>query len=122
MTSKLKCPVCDVLLTACGDLLSCQNDHCGWVGNAALWQALIQSHQQLKMLEPIVASLQGRADINAEVARDSNELVVQWYEKYEQSQKDLEIARKALEEIAYGTLAYPEVMARETLELIGHKE
>lgn len=39
-----------------------------------------------------------------------------------QAKQDLEKARKALEEIAYGTLAYPEVMARETLELIEHKE
>lgn len=47
MTSKLKCPVCNVPLTECGDLLSCPNDHCGWVGNAALWQALIQEKQDL---------------------------------------------------------------------------
>jgi hypothetical protein len=47
MTSKLKCPVCDVPLTECGDLLSCPNDHCGWVGNVALWQALIQAKKQL---------------------------------------------------------------------------
>ena len=39
-----------------------------------------------------------------------------------QKLEDLKIATKALEEIAYGTLAYPEVMARETLELIEHKE
>lgn len=42
--------------------------------------------------------------------------------KWIQSLKDLQIARQALEEIAYGTLAYPEVMARETLETIEHKE
>lgn len=47
MTSKLKCPVCNVPLTACGDLLSCPNDHCAWVGNAELWHALIQAKQDL---------------------------------------------------------------------------
>lgn len=101
MTSKLKCPFCGQELIREGMnhwWCSCNIEHQGkeLYGTTALWQALIQSQQQLKMLEPIVASLQGRADINAEVARDSNELVVQWYEKYEQSQKDLEIARKAL--------------------------
>ena len=39
-----------------------------------------------------------------------------------QAKQDLEIARQALDEIANGTLAYPEVMARETLELIEHKD
>ena len=104
MTSKFKCPFCQQEL--CQDytgVMYCRNDDCeqsaDWYGSLILWQALIQSQQQLKMLEPIVASLQGRADINAEVARDSNELVVQWYEKYEQTQKDLEIARKALKDI-----------------------
>lgn len=43
-------------------------------------------------------------------------------QQLEQSQRDLQIARQALEEIAYGTLAYPEVMAREILEQIEHKE
>lgn len=49
MTSKLKCPVCDVPLTACGDLLSCPNDHCAWAGNAELWKALIQSQRDLQI-------------------------------------------------------------------------
>lgn len=124
MTSKLKCPICggDIQYNDGYSTYDCKNNPANHNASEEIWKALIQSRQQLKMLEPIVAELQGRADINAEVARDSNELVVQWYEKYEQSQKDLEIARKALEEIAYGTLAYPEVMARETLELIEHKE
>lgn len=105
MTSKLKCPFCGEEIKIAGErttIMSCFNGECcgsGLYGEEAMWQALIQSKQQLKMLEPIVASLQGRADINAEVARDSNELVVQWYEKYEQTQKDLEIARKALKDI-----------------------
>ncbi len=47
MISELKCPVCDVPLTECGDLLSCPNDHCAWVGNAELWKALIQAKQDL---------------------------------------------------------------------------
>lgn len=48
MRSKLKCPVCNVPLTECGDLLSCPNDHCGWVGNAALWKALEITHTALE--------------------------------------------------------------------------
>lgn len=111
MTSKLKCPFCQTELEDAGihsaELYFCctncymkqKEKDDNYTASPRIWQALIQSQQQLKILEPIVASLQGRADINAEVARDSNELVVQWYEKYEQSQKDLEIARKALEDI-----------------------
>lgn len=134
MTSKLKCPFCGEEIKIAGErttIMSCFNGECcgsGLYGEEAMWQALIQSKQQLKMLEPIVASLQGRADINAEVARDSNELVVQWYEKYEQTQKDLEIATKALENIvsdyevdaSNGWLA---ANAKRALETIGkHKE
>lgn len=48
MSNKMICPVCNVPLTECGDLLSCPNDHCGWVGNAALWQALEIAHTALK--------------------------------------------------------------------------
>ena len=49
MKSKSKCPVCNVPLTECGDLLSCPNDHCAWVGNAELWNALIQAKQDLEI-------------------------------------------------------------------------
>lgn len=49
MTSKMKCPVCNVPLTECGDLLSCPNDHCAWAGNAELWNALIQTKQDLEI-------------------------------------------------------------------------
>lgn len=49
MTSKLKCPVCNVPLESVGDLLQCPNDHCEWVGNAELWQALIQAKQDLEI-------------------------------------------------------------------------
>lgn len=51
MTSKLKCPVCDVPLTECGDLLFCPNDHCAWAGNAELWQAFIQSQKDLERIK-----------------------------------------------------------------------
>lgn len=47
MTIKLKCPVCNVPLTECGDLLFCPNDHCAWTGNAELWKALIHTKKQL---------------------------------------------------------------------------
>lgn len=72
---------------------------CLHIADGAFWGIMIESQRHLKLLESIVASLQGRADINAEVARDSNELVVQWYKKYESSQKDLEIARKAINQV-----------------------
>ena len=49
MTGKLKCPVCNVPLTECGDLLFCPNDHCAWTGNAELWNALIQAKQALEI-------------------------------------------------------------------------
>ena len=48
MTSKLKCPVCNVPLTECVDWLFCPNDHCAWAGNAELWKALIQSQKDLE--------------------------------------------------------------------------
>jgi hypothetical protein len=94
MTSKLKCPFCAYELQE-NRTTNLYCPICGLVAPTELWQALIESRQQLKMLEPIVASLQGRADINAEVARDSCDLIVQWYEKYEQSQKDLEESQQA---------------------------
>lgn len=48
MSNKMICPVCKVPLTECGDLLYCPNNHCGWVGNAALWKALKIAHTALK--------------------------------------------------------------------------
>lgn len=151
MTSELKCPFCQTELEDAGihsaELYFCctncymkqKEKDDNYTASPRIWQALIQSQQQLKILEPIVASLQGRADINAEVARDSNELVVQWYEKYEQSQKDLEIARKALEQYADEDmwencckwdveyiqglfLEHGYKIAKEALEQIEHKE
>jgi hypothetical protein len=131
MTSKLKCPICggDIQYNDGYSTYDCKNNPANHNASEEIWKALIQSRQQLKMLEPIVASLQGRADINAEVARDSNELVVQWYEKYEQSQKDLEIARQALDKadrFFEGTIGLyqSEMMAiiKTALEQIEHKE
>lgn len=48
MTSELKCPVCNVPLAEWEDLYACTNDHCPWVGNAELWQALIQAKQDFE--------------------------------------------------------------------------
>jgi hypothetical protein len=45
--SDMKCPVCNVLLDECGDLLCCPNDHCAWVGNKELWQELIRTRKAL---------------------------------------------------------------------------
>lgn len=121
--TEIKCPICNARLRPIGGFYDCPNDHRTWAGTKELWQALIQSQQQLKMLEPIVASLQGRADINAEEARDSNELVAQWYEKYEQSQKDLDTARKALEYVKdAGLFVFAKIEAEKALGQIEHKE
>ena len=46
MSDDMKCPVCNVLLDECGDLLYCTNDHCSWVGNKGLWQALTDSMKE----------------------------------------------------------------------------
>ena len=43
----MKCPVCNVRLDECGDLLCCPNDHCAWVGNKELWQELIRTRKVL---------------------------------------------------------------------------
>lgn len=45
--SDMKCPVCNVRLDECGDLLCCPNDHCAWVGNKELWQELIRTRKVL---------------------------------------------------------------------------
>lgn len=82
MTSKLKCPVCDVPLTECGDMLSCPNDHCGWVGNAALWQALIQAKQDLDFFI--------KEQVRTQTA------LIERTKELDKCQKDLEIATKAL--------------------------
>lgn len=54
MTSKLKCPVCNAELAEWEDLYACTNDHCPWVGNAELWQALTQAKQDLERLQKAV--------------------------------------------------------------------
>lgn len=141
MSNKMKCPFCGEELDTENYYVHCHNPHCNTTvemeGTEEMWEALIQSQQQLKLLEPIVASLQGRADINAEVARDSNELVVQWYEKYEQTQRDLQTAVQALEEARINLDAIQPYLGDEyilsckqdglkaiddTLEQIEHKE
>ena len=111
MTSKLKCPFCGESLRKLHNKYTgepncdyeCGNVDCDLYGvemPETAWQALIQSQKDLE--ESQQATLQ-----NAQTVLEIH--------------KGLEIARKALEEIAYGTLAYPEVMARETLELIENK-
>lgn len=47
--SDTKCPVCNVILDECGDLLCCPNDHCSWVGNKELWQELICTRKALEL-------------------------------------------------------------------------
>lgn len=44
----MKCPICQIPLTKCGDLLFCPNDHCGWVGNKGLWEALEEALKKKK--------------------------------------------------------------------------
>lgn len=96
---RLICPFCGGQLETMHNkkMLGCPE--CLHIADGAFWGIVIESQRHLKLLEPIVASLQGRADINAEEARDSNELVAQWYEKYEQSQKDLENAKAGFAQI-----------------------
>ena len=57
MTSELKCPVCNVPLAEWEDLYACTNDHCPWVGNAELWQALIQSQKDLEIARTALEKL-----------------------------------------------------------------
>ena len=85
MTSKLKCPVCDVPLTECGDMLSCPNDHCGWVGNSALWQALIQAKQDLDFFI--------KEQVRTQTA------LIERTKELDKCQKDLEIATKAMNQV-----------------------
>lgn len=89
MTSKFKCPVCKVPLTECGDLLSCPNDHCGWVGNAALWQALIQAKQDL---ETAKADIEDYKKYKALWEQIRNNTILELERK-------LEITRKAMNQV-----------------------
>lgn len=125
MTSKLKCPFCQTELDydGYGWDYSCPNHKCRATkgvlcGTKSLWQALIQSQQDLE--ESQQATLE-----NAQTILEIH--------------KDLEIARKALEEIKkvcdgcrwcglnlYDPTAYDGRRIAETaykaLEQIGHKE
>jgi hypothetical protein len=85
MTSKLKCPFCGQELIREGMnhwWCSCNIEHQGkeLYGTTALWQALIESHKSLVLSEQ-------SADKEIHRLRDL----------LSQSQKDLEIARKALD-------------------------
>lgn len=44
--TELKCPICNIPLERIGDLFQCPNDHCGYVGNEELWQALIDAYEE----------------------------------------------------------------------------
>ena len=80
----MKCPVCNVLLDECGDLLYCPNDHCAWVGNKELWQELIRTKKQLEIA---VEELEDLA--NAEVLAD------EWvWMKREQAKEALKAIQK----------------------------
>lgn len=143
MSNKLICPFCGEELEDAGIhsrelYFWCTNCYMkqkekddNYTASPRIWQALIQSRQQLKMLEPIVAELQGRADINAEVARDSYDLVAQWYEKYEQSKRDLQMAVQALKATyakgftkseAVGILQRNNMTISKAIDQIEHKE
>ena len=92
MSNKIICPVCNVPLTECGDLLSCPNDHCGWVGNVALWQALIQAKQDLEIARKAL-------DLVAN-GRGDGQAIMREYEKGKFIGVR-EICRKALEQIEH---------------------
>jgi len=101
MTSELKCPVCNVPLTACGDLLSCPNDHCAWVGNAELWQTLIQSLKDRKELAIHLAQ-------TTQILEQSEKCCSAWETQALDYKAEtialsgkLEIARKALEDMQH---------------------
>ena len=87
MTSNIKCPFCQQeLYQDYTGVMYCCNEDCeqsaDWYGSPILWQALIESHKSLVLSEQ-------SADREIHRLRDL----------LSQSQKDLEIATKALESI-----------------------
>ena len=103
--SDMKCPVCDVPLDECGDLLCCPNDHCAWVGNEGLWQELIHMR---KALDYAIDVIQEVAKMSDKLSREYGETLVEqldniqaycWQEGYVLTHKeDLERALTALEQ------------------------
>lgn len=69
----MKCPVCNVTLEQIGDMYQCPNDHCVYVGNKELWEALIHTHKVL--------------DKGMEHITGLNNMIESWY-KLLQSDKD----------------------------------
>ncbi len=60
--NKIKCPVCNIALEPVGDLLQCPNDHCGWVGNAELWQELVTKCNQLEIARKALEDIKAVCD------------------------------------------------------------
>ena len=129
MTSEMKCPYCETELEKMPGnirLLGCPK--CLHVADGLFWVKVLQANQVLKFFkEEIDRSATALIERTKELDKCQKDLKESQQATLENAQtvleihKDLEIARKALDEIANGTLAYPEVMARETLELIEHK-
>lgn len=122
MTNKLKCPFCGEKLVRYWGMESpaiycCDNQKCsrGGIATESAWQALIESHKSIVLSEQ-------SADREIHRLRDL----------LSQSQKDLGIATKALEDIASGQIIEHSVcghesdnkifIARKALEQINQKE
>lgn len=125
MTSKLKCTFCQHELLCIG-ILHAQDNHTIWycpkcatkkqlwrIANKELWQALIQAKQDLEFFK----EEQNRAAT----------ALIERTKELDKCQKDLEIARKALEDIvlehnanAHGR--YVVKIAEDAIAAIEHKE
>ena len=97
--SNIKCPICNVPLDECGDLLCCPNDRCAWVGNKELWQAFIDSRKE------------------HDLCRD---VLVERTKELDRTRKILETAVSALKYIQDGNLGFSPAMdfAEKALEQI----
>ena len=111
--SDMKCPVCNVLLDECGDLLYCPNDHCSWVGNKGLWQALTDSMEEHDLCHDALVERTKELDHTRKALEQSEICCTEWEKQaldykaenialsgdLERTSKALDVAVDALKEI-----------------------
>lgn len=136
MTSKLKCPFCgEELDKDISGELGCPNDKCKesmfLISTEELWQALIQAKQDLKQYEH-KDNLQQQLNANNNQIQENYKQIVEIDERIiENLEKDLQIARQALEDIVKEHFSFADWVfkavtmkgiADKALEQIEHKE
>lgn len=100
--SNMKCPVCNIPLNECGDLLCCPNDHCAWVGNKELWQELIRTKELLEIEDAehsMCHTQMLKTTEKLERTRKALDVAVDALKRTDWCAQDYAIAQEALKEI-----------------------